>query len=222
MKHILVFAPHPDDEVIGCGGQICKHTAKGDQITVVFMTNGEAGDLEIPAQDLAATRRAEAQSACKVLGVKTLLWLGLPDGAVHYESDTVSKIAQIIREQTPDVIYSPHAQDAHTDHQAAYLLIKEAINRAASHAFPLAETRPWQTASWLCYEIWTPLTRPQFCTSIDAHIDTKLAALREYRSQLKNVAYDEAIKGLNTYRGAMSGKGKSAECFTVERISELV
>lgn len=85
----------------------------------------------------------------------------------------------------------------------------------------MADTTPWRVNSWLSYEVWTPLLRPQFCVSIDTHITAKLEALRAYQSQLKNVAYDEAILGLNTYRGAMSGVGKTAECYMIEKLSAL-
>lgn len=221
MKQVLVFAPHPDDEVIGCGGQICAHRAQGDQVAVVFMTNGEAGDLNVPAAELAATRKSEAEAANKLLGVSQLHWLGLPDGGITYHTQTISQIAEILRTIKPDVVYGPHARDAHTDHRAAHQLIAEAINRAASSAFPMANTTPWRVATWLSYEVWTPLTHPQFCTDISDHLQLKLTALRAYQSQLKNVAYDEATLGLNTYRGAMSGTGKAAECYQVEKISTL-
>src|SRR5262252_5885989 len=41
--NILVIAPHPDDECIGCGGAICLHAAKGDRVVIVFITSGEKG-----------------------------------------------------------------------------------------------------------------------------------------------------------------------------------
>lgn len=221
MKKVLVFAPHPDDEVIGCGGQICAHVAQGDEVGVVFMTNGEAGDLDVSASELAALRKTEAETACKLLGVSRLHWLGLPDGGISYQTQTISQIAELLRTTQPDIVYGPHAQDAHTDHRAAYQLIAEAINRAASSAFPMANTSPWRVATWLSYEVWTPLTHPQFCVDITAHQQSKRAALGAYQSQLKNVAYDDAVLGLNTYRGAMSGTGKVAECYLVEKISTL-
>ena len=221
MKKILVFAPHPDDEVIGCGGQICAHVAQGDQVEVVFMTNGEAGDLDLPATELAALRKTEAETASKLLGISQLQWLGLPDGGVTYHTQTVSQIAKIIRTVKPDAVYGPHAQDAHTDHQAAHQLIAESVNRAASSAFPMADTTPWRVATWLSYEVWTPLSRPQFCADIAKHLETKREAMRAYQSQLKNVAYEEAMVGLATYRGTMSGVGRAAECFAVEKLTTL-
>ncbi len=221
MKNILVFAPHPDDEVIGCGGQICAHVAQGDRVEVVFMTNGEAGNLDIPASELAQLRKTEAEAAAQLLGVSHLHWLGLPDGGVAYHTKTVSQIAQVIRTVKPTVVYGPHLQDAHTDHRAAHQLIAEAINRAGSSAFPMAESQPWRVSTWLSYEVWTPLLRPQLCINISEFIEKKRAAMHAYQSQLKNVAYDEAMVGLATYRGAMSGVGRAAECYQVEKLTVI-
>lgn len=221
MKKVLIFAPHPDDEVIGCGGQISNHTAQGDTVVVVFLTNGEAGDLDIPANELATIRKVEAETAGNILGITTQHWLGLPDGGVMYDSQTVNRLTAIIRTEKPDVIYGPHASDAHTDHRAGYQLLAEAINRAGSSAFPTTHAQPWRTATWLSYEVWTPLSQPQFCVNITPHREQLLSAMRAYRSQLKNIAYDEALLGLATYRGAMSGTGKLAECFSVEKITTV-
>ena len=217
MANIMVFAPHPDDEIIGCGGRLRQHILRGDTVVVVFVTSGEAGDLKLSGSELAAIRRQEAGAAAAVLGYSELIWLNLPDGGVSYATEHVQNIATLIRSHQPDTVYCPHAQDAHPDHRATHQLVAEAIVRAAANVFAKAGATPWQVKTWLTYEVWTPLTRPQFSTAIDAQLDTKIAALRRYTSQLANVAYDEAVVGLNRYRGAMTGIGKYAECYGVER-----
>ncbi|MGE5398546.1 MAG: PIG-L deacetylase family protein, partial [Chitinophagales bacterium] len=53
MKRIMVFAPHPDDDILGCGGSIAKHTSLNHEVITVFMTSGESGSLTCSREELA-------------------------------------------------------------------------------------------------------------------------------------------------------------------------
>jgi len=65
----------------------------------------------------------------------------------------------------------------------------------------------------LTYEVWTPLSQYNLAVDISDFMQIKLAALREHKSQLAAIAYDEAVQGLNRYRGVTSGAGQYCECF---------
>jgi hypothetical protein len=73
----------------------------------------------------------------------------------------------------------------------------------------------------LGYEVWTPMTRFQYVNDVSAEIEAKLAALREHKSQLANVPYDDAVRSLNRFRGAMTERGVYCECFEVLKASRL-
>ena len=60
---VLVVAPHPDDETLGCGGSIALHLDRGDSVAVIWLTSGEAGIPEVSITEAAATRRKEAEAA---------------------------------------------------------------------------------------------------------------------------------------------------------------
>jgi len=75
--NILVIAPHPDDETIGCGGALCLHAAKGDRVVVVFLTSGELGLKELAPAKAWQVRESEAQAAAKHLGITRLEFLRL-------------------------------------------------------------------------------------------------------------------------------------------------
>jgi len=218
---ILVLAPHPDDDVLGCGGTILNHTQKGDEVFVVFLTSGDAGDLSISKEELATIRKKEAQEAAKVLGVKNLIFLDIPDGQIEYGQPHLVQLIETIRKIQPDIVYMPHAKEAHRDHANTFILGYEAIIRAGANSFQEYKGKSWYVPTVLCYEVWTPLQDVHYIADISVHINKKLEALRKHASQIKNLQYDEAIKGLNRYRGAMTGKGKYCESIQVIRISSF-
>lgn len=216
---ILVFAPHPDDEIIGCGGTIAKLSQANHDIEVVYVTSGESGSLQYSPMELQRVREDEAVQGAEVLGIGQTHFLHYPDGGVVYSEETVTQVTGLLRELQPDVVFLPHERDAHVDHRVTYQIAKEAIFRSGAHAFGAAGHRPWEIKTVLAYEVWTPLTEFQLVEDISETVNTKLTALRHHASQLENVEYDDAIQGFNRYRGAMTGKGKYCECFQVIKMT---
>ena len=74
---ILVIAPHPDDEVLGCGGTIKKHTKKGEEVYLCIVTKAYTPDW---SEDFIENRNKEITCANKVLGIKETFFLDLPTG----------------------------------------------------------------------------------------------------------------------------------------------
>jgi len=221
MKKILVFAPHPDDEVIGCGGAIVLHQQQGDEVKVVFMTSGEAGSLSADASAVGRNREHEAKAASQSLGIGAPEFLRLPDGYLENSAENLKKLLKVIRDQKPDVVYLPHPADGHRDHQVTHQLVTEAVSRAGGKAYGDLWTEPWTVSSVLGYEVWTPLSTFQLVIDITDVIDQKITALQQHSSQLTNVKYDEAAKSLSRFRGAMTQVGDYCECFEVIKISSL-
>lgn len=204
-ERVLVIAPHPDDEAIGCGGMICLHRQRGDPVHVVFLTSGERG-IEGMAEDVVRTiREAEAREAAQVLEVEGITFLRLPDlglaGAVERGG---RELGQILGRQAPELIYLPHPEEAHPDHQAALLLVRAGLASLAGRA-AAPELR--------AYEVWSPLVRHDWVEDISAVMGRKLRAIRCYRSQLGTFRYDQAVRGLNRYRGVLAAGSRFAEAF---------
>ncbi|MCK9232707.1 MAG: PIG-L family deacetylase, partial [Syntrophales bacterium] len=101
MRRILVAAPHPDDEWIGCGGSLLKHIRRGNPVTVVYMTSGEAGGLGRTREALAAVREAEAREAAAFAGITDLIFLGNPDGYLAYDRSNLVGLVEIVRRIRP-------------------------------------------------------------------------------------------------------------------------
>lgn len=212
---VLVFAPHPDDEILGCGGTLARHVETGDHVTVVYMTSGDAGSRHIPKKQLASIREKEALASCSLLGISDLVFLRNPDGYLVYNQSNLVELINLIRDRQPQLIYLPHQHDAHKDHRATHELALEARLRAAGPWFQECKGNPWQVEMMLAYEVWTPLQHYMQVVDITSHMEKKLAALSLHRSQLADISYDQAISGLNRYRGIMTGKGEYCECFQI-------
>lgn len=216
---IMVFAPHPDDDIIGCGGSIARHTHNGDQVAIVYLTSGEAGSLRYRTSELAALREDEAHQAAGSLGAGPLFFLRYPDGYLEYSQAGLDDIVSLIRQFRPARVYLPHSGEAVPDHQITYLLVTEAIRRASGPWFQQGGLQPWRVPTVLGYEVWTPLATVGYSQDISDYITLKLEALRMHRTQLESIAYDEAVEGLNRYRGVMTGEGDYSECFQLIRTS---
>lgn len=215
MKKIMVFAPHPDDDVLGCGGSIAKYSQQGHAVITVYMTSGEAGSLTCSRDELATKRENEARQASLLLKVNETIFLRNPDGYLVYNRDNLVKIVSLLRTKKPDIIYLPHCLDGNEDHRVTHKLVLDACRRSRGPWFQECQGSPWEVKTILAYEIWTPLQDVSYSEDITSYMEQKINALRLHASQLEDIQYDKAIRALNHYRGIMGGKGQYCECFQV-------
>lgn len=201
--NILVIAPHPDDEAVGPGGSLCLHAARGDRLSAVFLTSGELGLKQLPCERAWQTREAEARKAAKILGIESLHFLRLPDWCMGNDVPRAAKALQpVLKKERPELIYLPHPDDGHPDHQASLPVLRAALGAAGIKAPELRG-----------YEVWTPLVAHDVVQDITAVMSRKLRALRAHRSQLTEFDYVRAVRGLNAYRGVLCAKCDYAEVF---------
>lgn len=204
MANILVVSPHPDDESIGCGGTLLKHAQKGDAVHVVVLTSGEAGGHGRSPEETIRLREQEARDAAKILHLASLEFWRLPDGRLTVTAAARQQLRRAIRALRPSVVYVTHDREMHPDHRAAYRMVLQVVR-------DLTGRRPVV----LLYEVWTPLQEIDHVEDISDVMDTKLAAVRAYRTQCDAVRFDDAVLGLNRYRGEMHSwpGGPYAEIF---------
>ena len=131
---ILVFAPHPDDAEMCCGGFLLKARDAGKKIVVVDLTQGEMG-----TRGSVAIRRKEAAAASKLMCLVARENLGLPDG--HLQDNDILRVAlvKMMRKYRPEVVLVPHWEDQHPDHAA--------VGQAGIHAAFLAGVPKFDAAS---------------------------------------------------------------------------
>lgn len=141
---IVVVAPHPDDEVIGCGGMLAAASERNNPVALIAVTDGEACYAPTPGctrQQLAAMRRAESMEALQRLGVTpvSVTRLGLPDGGVDEQRQVlVQHLRRLL--QPGDIVISTWRHDGHVDHDAVGMAAAEA---ADSRGAKLIEVPIW-------------------------------------------------------------------------------
>lgn len=197
-QRILVLAPHPDDEAIGCGGTLLKHQQQGDAVTVIYVTDGSGSRaLGLSAETMAHRRQQEAMACAALLKIDDCIWLDFAEG-----NWSPTQLAASLNEQPAyDIIYAPSRVDFHPEHH------KVAFALALSLAARSAETPLIRM-----YQIHTPLTATLVnlispLAPVQPQITTALAA---YVTQQESV---RKAQRLQQYAARYYGAGRSAELF---------
>lgn len=181
---LLILAPHPDDEILGCAGLIRRAVAAGDAVRVVIVSDGAAGGD--PVQ-----RAAESRAGLAALGLTDgcLFWAE-PDGRLPLRGPILDRYRELVASWRPTHLALPAPGEAHPDHRR--------LTRGALAAL----TGAWQ-GELLFYETTTPLAQ---CNRIEAlDLEAKLAALACHASQLAAYDYAGHARGMAFLRGAAIG-----------------
>jgi len=190
---LLIIAPHPDDEVLACGGLIALKNTKNARVSVVFLTEGEAshkGCCNASSDKVAFARRQLAVESGKILGLKTedMFWLGLPDGNIPDRKEvgfkqTLKRLAKLIDEVKPCEIYVPHYHDCWPDHEAASTVARFALREINSDC-DLFYYPVWIWHNLRIRSLPELLKTKIVCINIGPVLDKKKAAVEHYLSAL--------------------------------------
>jgi LmbE family N-acetylglucosaminyl deacetylase len=237
----LVFAPHPDDEVLGCGGTIALKASAGVPVHVVVMTDGRtshAGFVDAPT--LVEMRRAEALDASRQLGLEpsAYTFLDFEDNCLVQQADLAQRrVAELLQRHRPQQVFVPHRHDGLSDHVATREIVASAA-REWGRPMTLLEYPVWLWNTWpftATLPAWRAplagtarLLRDSFTlafacrTRVDVRmvLPLKRAALAQYRSQVQRQRDDPKWPILSDV-----SRGAFLECFytgtEVFRRSEL-
>jgi LmbE family N-acetylglucosaminyl deacetylase len=124
---VLFLAPHVDDETIGAGGTILRHVEQGDDVTVVYMTDGAKSVTKMDRDVLVKARKAEAQKVKEILGFRDMLFLDLPDGEVKSTPNVQNRLLKLLESINPEYIYCPTFVDCHPDHIATAEIVADTL-----------------------------------------------------------------------------------------------
>lgn len=202
-RKVICVGGHPDDPESGCGGTLAKFSAAGHDVSVVYLTRGEAG-IEGKSHDEAASIRSkEAEAACKILNVKHV-FLGQVDGDTIVNNEWINKTSAFIENEKPDIVFTHWPIDSHKDHQAASFLTMQAWMRT-KNKFQLYFFEVCQGEQTLTFH-------PTDYVDISKEQETKRKALYCHTSQDPAGIYACGHEIMEKFRGAEAGV-KAAEAF---------
>ncbi|MEW9857036.1 PIG-L deacetylase family protein [Novosphingobium sp. M1R2S20] len=218
MKRVAVVAPHPDDEVLGCGGTMARLISEGVHVEVVVVTRGQPPRFTPEFVDQV---RRETLAAHSLLGVANTRFLDFPAAELDQlpQSTLNAALEEALAAVRPDTVFIPFLGDIHADHQAVF-------NAALVHARPRSSDAPsrvfaYETLSETNW--WAPGITPGFLPNVFIDIsdtlEKKLAAFALFQSQVKappDERSPQVIRALAQLRGATVFRD-AAEAFMLVR-----
>ncbi|QBI52029.1 glucosamine-6-phosphate deaminase-like protein [Streptomonospora litoralis] len=216
-QRLLVIAPHPDDEVLGCGGLMHKAKSAGAEVYLQFLTVGDTADISAKGFSTADERVGEIKAVADHFRWDD--WhIAFPGDDYHLRLDAVPRfeVANMIERLSPlsvanvepTVVLAPHRLSYNQDHQAA----AEAVHTALRPSDTRLRHHPRLV---LAYEEaadqWRnePTTAPNLLVELDqAAVDAKIAAMRLYGSQFHDHPHTRSeltLQSLSVLRGMQGG-----------------
>lgn len=218
-SRVVVFAPHPDDEVLGCGGALADLLDRGARLDVVLVTDGAAGAPDDETRTRIATMRLEeSRRALDALGGGTLHAGNLPDRSLGDRLDEVEALlSRWLVEAAPDLVFAPSPVETHPDHRA----VAAALFRLAARPSGDSAGRALEKAKVAFFELSQPF-RPNFLFDSSRVLDRKERAMAAFASQAAMRDYAGFATGLHAYRRmTLPADVVSAEAYSVAAGSRL-
>lgn len=212
MLDILVMAAHPDDAELSVGGTMAKLRQQGYKVGILDLTDGEP-----TPHGTHETRLKEAKEAKEKLGIDFRKTLDLDNRYLMDSRDARERVAQVLREEQPSIIFSHYPGDIHPDHAQAAEICKFARFYAKLTKTKMSGA-PYYPPLWFNFYAMhlRRIFKPSFIMDISDTIETKMEAVRSYRSQFgpgtEMSKFEEYLKNMNRMWGSKIGV-KYAEPF---------
>lgn len=227
-KTVLIVAPHPDDEVFGCGGLIARMVRNNCKVYVLYITVGVTRDFSSKGSSGPEERQREIEKVAEYYGFVDYE-LALPGNDYHLKLDALpsSRLVSLIERDArcslqnidPDILICTDIDDYNQDHRALYSAVITATRPADSEFKrfqPLVMTYELPYASWRHSDTESAT---MYVELTDEDFERKIQALEFYSSQLKSERSPLSINGVTAlarYRGLQT-QAKYAEAFKIKR-----
>lgn len=211
--HILAIAAHPDDIELGCAGTLISHARKGQKTAIVDLTEGELG-----TRGTVQDRYQEAADAAAIMGISYRENLQIRDGFFRNDEEHQLKLISFIRKYRPEIVITNAPADRHPDHGRGCRLTTDACFLSGLRRIITSDAAENPQEAWRPKRVFSMIQdrmlEPTFIVDISEHFDTKMQAIKAYRSQFFQEQSDEPVTYIATqqfteqirYRDALMGK----------------
>jgi LmbE family N-acetylglucosaminyl deacetylase len=180
----IIFSPHQDDEILGCGGTIIRKKRMGVDVKIVFMADGRSSHSHLISEvELKGIRAREALEASKLLGLKKrdVMFLEFQEGKLRqYHDAAISKVEEILLKHQPQEIFIPYNKESHPDHFVTNRIVMSALKKY-NRTVIIYEYPIWIWLQWP----WSRLTfrRWELLTFLKNTLSTRvsLSLLRDFK-----------------------------------------
>ena len=214
MSKVLVIAPHPDDETLGCGGTLFRHKQEGDELYWIIVTC-ISEDMGWPAAAV-IKREAEIDVVAEKYGFSDVFNFRLPTTKLDTLplSDLIEKITEVYKKTEPEIIYMPYAYDVHTDHK---IIAKALQSTFKWFRYPhIRKVLMYETSSETEFNfIEKRKFSPNVFVDISDHLNDKIETMKIYAGEMGDFPFprsEKTIRSLAAIRGSQSGF-EAAEAF---------
>lgn len=198
---VLCVATHPDDEIIGVGGTLARHAAKGDDVHVSILSEAEPArydEITPEVEAKMAERRDCTRSACATLGVESVSFHGFPDNAFDDIPllDIVKVVEEEIRTHDPDVIYTHHYGDLNLSHElTCRAVVTAARPLPESNVGAILAYETLSTSEWAVPHVVNAF-QPTSFRDISDYLERKLDALSEHSPELREHPHPRNVQNV--------------------------
>jgi LmbE family N-acetylglucosaminyl deacetylase/SAM-dependent methyltransferase len=203
-RHVLVLAPHPDDEIIGCGGTLLRLVRAGARVTVLQATDGSASaalEQALPAIQR-TIRLEEARAVAESAGFEPTIFWREDNRAFQARADLVERLRVTLRELQPALVFTPFLADIHPDHFTLNRILAGALDGQSGEGM-----------SVVGYEVWSLVPANLWCDVSSSMPDLERLLLR-YETAMKVDDFIHMCRTRNRYHARALGSGASyAEAF---------
>ncbi len=220
-KKVLIFAAHPDDEVLGCGGTIAYHRKKGDVVGVCYLSEGVSSRFNYIKKNEwkneSLLRKDMAIKASSILDFQIIKFLDLPNLRMEDQSklEIVKDILCIIKAFNPEIVYVNFPGDLNTDHQVTFKTVFTALRPHPSNNVKILRCYEVLSSTDWSANIDEPTFKPDTYVDITDFVEKKIESISAYEKEMRPFPHprsNEVISSLMQFRGSQVGF-KYAEAF---------
>ena len=214
----LVIAPHPDDEILGCGGTLLRRKEEGNELGWLIVTEMSVS-MGFSAESV-GQRETEIKKIAELIGFEQVYQLGLPSAQLDQikKIDLVNKFSKVFNNFKPEEVLLPYRYDVHSDHKVVFDSVA-ACSKWFRYPY-VKRVLAYETISETDFNLNPNNSfRANYFVDISKYLERKIEAMSIYESEIYEFPFPrsiEAIRSLATLRGANSGF-LAAEAFQLLR-----